>query len=256
MQEKLPKQQWFKIENILRTNYMMLVPIFDNYGALIARRGGSKYFMHVLQILNKDMTTVCYPRNDFDKGVNFLANKAVNNPAWADELNQEIVKYTKKYFSFAKSLENKDYAKLSNRELAETFNELIKYQKASHQSGQITTWLIDADQIFTKQLLSLLENKIKISGLKINIAETFSILTTPEKPSFMEIESQDSLEMVVLLRKDKSALRLFLKNDIGEIGDKLDQLKPALQKKIKDHYKKYLWLHYNYEGPILQLDYF
>lgn len=250
-------QKWFQIENIPRANYMMLVPIFDDYGALIARRGGSKYFMHVLWLLNRDMTTLCYLRNDFDKGINFLANKAVDNPVWADKLNQEIVKYTKKYFSFAKSLENKNYSKLSNHELAKTFNELIKHQRVSHHSGQITTWLIDADQqLFTKKLLSLLENKIKISGLQINIAEAFSALTTPEKPSFMEIESQDSLEIVALLRKDGEALNLFLKNDVGEIENKLSQLKPALQKKIKNHYKKYLWLHYNYEGPILQLDYF
>jgi phosphohistidine swiveling domain-containing protein len=250
-------QKWFQIENIPRANYMMLVPIFSDYGALVAGRGGSKYFMHVLWLLNKDMTTLCYLRDDFDKGIKFLANKAVNNPGWVDQRNQEIVKYTKKYFSFAKSLENKNYFKLSDRELVKTFKELIEYQKASHHSGQITTWLIDADQqLFTKRLLSLLENKIKISGQKINLAEAFSTLTTPEEPSFMEIESRDSLEMVTLLGKDRVAVNLFLKNDVGEIENKLNQLKPVLQKKIKNHYKKYLWLHYNYEGPILQLDYF
>lgn len=254
---KIYTQRWSQIENIPRVSYMMLVPILEGYGALIAKRGGSKYFMHVLWLVSRDMAVLCYLRNDLNKGINFLADKAVNNPAWADQLNQEIVKYTKKYFAFAKSLENKDYSKLSNRELAKTFNELIENQKVSNHSGQITTWLIDVDQqLFTKQLLSLLENKIKISGLKINIAEVFSILTTPEKPSFMEIESQDSLEMVTLLGKDRAAVSLFLKNDVKEIENKLNQLKPALQKKIKDHYKKYLWLHYNYEGPTLQLDYF
>ncbi|MFH2136354.1 MAG: PEP-utilizing enzyme [Patescibacteria group bacterium] len=257
MKEKLPKGKWFQIENIPRANYMMLVPILGDYGALIAKRGGSKYFMYFLWILNRDMTTICYLRNDFNKGIKFLADKALDNPAWVDGLNQEIVKYTKEYFAFAKSLENKNYSKLSNRDLIKTFNELLKYQRASHHSGQITTWLIDADQqLFTKKLFSLLENKIKISGLKFNVAEVFSTLTTPEKPSFMEVESQDSLEVVALLEKDKTARNLFLKNNIGEIENKLDQLKPVLKKKIKDHYKKYLWLHYNYQGPVLELDYF
>ena len=36
----------------------------------------------------------------------------------------------------------------------------------------------------------------------------------------------------------------------------MNELDKALRGKIENHYKKYLWLHYTYEGPILELDYF
>lgn len=92
--------------------------------------------------------------------------------------------------------------------------------------------------------------------MKINIADAFSKLTTPEKPSFVELESRYFLNIAILLQQDKKAKELFLKNDISEIEQRLNELKPELKRKIKNHYKKYLWLHYNYEGPVLELEYF
>lgn len=154
------KQKWFKIEDIPRVNYLMLVPIFENYGVLLAKQGGSHYFDYIIWIINKGTATLCYLRDDFDKGLNFLLKKTINNPSWAEKLNQNLIKQTKDYFAFAKGLENKNFSKLSNRQLVNTFNKLIKYQVKSHNTGQITTWLIDADkQLFSSYLLDILKKK-------------------------------------------------------------------------------------------------
>ncbi len=251
------KLKWFKIEDIPRVNYFMIIPIFKKYGYFIAKQGGSDYFNHVLWIFEKGTATLCYVRDDFNRGIEFLLNKITKNPSWAENLNKEIVGYTKKYLSFAKSLENKDYSKLSDNQLVRIFNQLVEYQRESHNSGQVTTWLIDADRhLFSNHLQNLLSSKAENSDENINLAETFSILTTPEKPSFVEIESRDSLNIVNLLEKDKRARDIFLRNNINEIEQQLHKMKPELRRKINFHYRKYLWLHYNYEGPILELDYF
>lgn len=124
-------------------------------------------------------------------------------------------------------------------------------------SGQITTWLIDADQqLFSNYLLDLLKEKIRFAKRKINLSEAFSLLTTPDKPSFVGLESRDSLVLVKSLAKDAKTKKIFLDNDAAALKNKVSEIRPDLQQKIKRHYQKYLWQYYNYEGPILELDYF
>ncbi len=251
------KQKWFKIEDIPKVNYFMLVPIFKEYGKFIAQRGGSNYFNRILWTFEKGTAGLCYLREDFNKGINFLLDKSVDNPLWAKKQNKELIKHTKKYISYAKSIENKNFSKLSNKDLAKDFENLVEFQRKSHNAGQITTWLIDADrQLFSNHLDGLLKNKIKASRLKINFPETFSTLTTPEKPSLTELESNGSLNIASLIKKNKIALKIFSKNNTSEIKNKLNKIEPNLRNKIQIHYKKYLWLHYNYEGPVLEFDYF
>jgi len=250
------KQKWFKIEDIPKVNYFMLVPILKKYGNFIAKQGGSKNFNHVLWTFEGGTAGLCYLRDDFNKGINFLLNRAVDNPAWAKKLNGEIVKYGKKYFSFAKSIENKNFSKLSKKDLATIFCRLMKLQRLSHNAGQITTWLIDGDQqLFSSRLFDLLKNKVKEKKIKINISETFSILTTPEKPSFVELESRQSLNIALALKKKEVARKIF-QSDIQDIKNKLNIISASLRKKMEAHNRKYLWMHYNYEGPILEFDYF
>lgn len=257
MIKSFKKQKWFKIEDIPKVNYFMLVPIFKKYGSFIAKQGGSGYFKHILWTFEKGTAGLCYLREDFNKGINFLLERVVNNPVWAEKVNKELVRHTKAYFSFTKSIENKNFQKLSDKELVNIFEKLIEFQRLSHNSGQITTWLIDADrQLFSDYLYNLLRNKIKTNRLKINFPETFSILTTPEKPSFVELESSGSLKIALLIKKNKKAQEIFLNNDILGIKNKLNKISPDLIKKIRSHYKKYFWLYYNYEGPILEFDYF
>lgn len=257
MTKNLKIKKWFKIEDIPKVNYFMLVPIVKKYGSFIAKQGGSSYFKYILWTFEKGTAGLCYLREDFNNGLDFLFKKAINNPEWAEKLNEGIVKYTKEYFAYAKSIENKDFSKLSKLELAKDFEKLIAFQLDSHNSGQITTWLIDADrQLFSNYLQDLLKNKIKASGEKINFVQAFSLLTTPEKPSFMELESSESLNIALSIKKNKVAQEVFFKNNISEIKNKLNKIEHSLRKKMQAHYKKYPWLHYNYEGPVLEFDYF
>lgn len=48
--DKLPNKTWFKIEDIPKCNFGMLIPIFEEYGAIIDKMGGSDNFYQVLWI--------------------------------------------------------------------------------------------------------------------------------------------------------------------------------------------------------------
>ena len=49
---------------------------------------------------------------------------------------------------------------------------------------------------------------------------------------------------------------MFKTKDAAGIIAGLKGLDPALRRKIVAHHKKYLWIHYTYEGPVLEFDYF
>jgi len=250
------KNLWFKIEAIPRCNYFMTVPVVKYYGDVVSKLGGGDYFKNVMWIVDNEISYLCYKRKDFDKGVNFLFNKAIENPGWLNKANNEIIKYTRKYYSHAKTLENKNFGRLNNKQLADAFVKLIEFQRKSHACGQMSTWLIDAEyNLFSNYLSDLTIDKLKnIKSRDIDSA-AFSLLTTPEKPSYINQEETDSLSIALEIFKDKKIKDLFLKNNTEIIIEKLNGL-PRLKSKIYNHHKKYLWLHYTYEGPVLELEYF
>jgi len=252
------KKVWFVAEYIPKINYTVMLPVFARYGHFIAQQGGGNYFNELVWIFRDGNAELCYISKDFDSGIHFLLNKVIKNPGWAEKINQSVLKLSKDYFSFARQLENKNFSIFSDSQLLKSYWQLVmKYQRKSHNSGQITTWLIDAEKsLFSNYLQDLLREKIKSHQVNINFSEAFTILTTPDKPEFLEQESKETLRIANILNKDKVARKIFLENEVSEIAKKLSLARPGLEKITSHHYNKYQWLHYTYQGPVLEYDYF
>lgn len=250
------KNSWFKIEAIPRCNYFMTETVVRYYGQVIYNLGGGKSFKNVMWIIDSGIAYLCYKRNDFNKGVNYLFNKALSDSNWLDKANQVVINHTKNYHTHTKTLENINFGQLTNKQLANTFDKLIELQRKSHESGQMSTWLIDAEyNLFSNYLSNLTINKLTNQDYKKIDSSTFSLLTTPTKPSFLDREEIESLKIAYEISKDKSLKELFVKNNSDELINLLIAF-PKIRNKILRHHKKYLWLHYTYEGPILELEYF
>ena len=156
----------------------MLVPVLKGYGEFIAAQGGGHHFKEVGWIYEKGTGYLSYRRDSFDRGINFLRDKIIKDPSWAAAANKDIIFYTEKYFKFAKKLEKEDFSKYTKKRLAKAFLDLMEHQRLSHISGQMTTWLIDAEQqLFTKYLLDFLNKRIKDLKLKIEAPVVFPVLT-------------------------------------------------------------------------------
>ena len=249
---------WFVIERIPDGNYIMTYAIFTDYGKHLKQQGLGSCLKQTFWVINDGVFDLCYVRSEFDKMVKKIFSKATNDLIWLAKINKEVEIFAKEYLIFAKSLLKFNLAELSNNQLIKNFNFLFNKQIKSHGWGQATTWLIDADyQLFSNYLFSYLKDKIRQSKLKIELASAFSILTTPLRPSFAEIENQESLKIVYEISRDK-AISLIFKNhaDVSRIEVELRKQKPALLKKLINYQKKWFWLHYNYRGPVLELDYF
>ncbi len=252
------KKNWFVAEYIPKINYTAMLPVFAEYGRFIRRLGGGDYFNKLIWIFRDGNADLCYIRNDFDNGICFLLKKVIKNPAWAEKINKLILKTSKEYISFARKIENNNFSDLSDHQLFRLYWQLVmNYQRKSHNSGQITTWLIDAEKnLFSNYLLDSLKQRITKNKLKFHISEVFAILTTPDRPGYLEMESRDALKIVITLNKDIVAKKIFLENETKNISKKLKLKKPKLERLTYLHYKKYKWLHYTYQGPILGYEYF
>ncbi|MDD5291402.1 MAG: PEP-utilizing enzyme [Patescibacteria group bacterium] len=249
---------WFVAERIPDVNYIMTYNIFIGYGKRFKEQGLGDYLKQLLWVIKDGVFNLCYAREEFDGLVKRIFAKATNDLAWLAKINKEVEIFAREYLVFSKSLLKLDLKRLSNRQLIEKFNQLLEFQIRSHSYAQATTWLIDADyQLFSNYLFNYLKEKIRQNKLKFELSSVFSTITTPLSPSFVEIENQESLKIAYEIFKDKGTCLIFKKNDnVSKIEAELKKQKPALLKKLKNHQKKWFWLHHSYRGPVLELDYF
>jgi len=256
--KKTEKDTWFVIERIPDASYIMTYTIFVDYGKRLKRQGLGDCLKQVFWIVNDGVFDLCYIRSEFDRMVKRIFTKATSDLIWLAKINKEVEIFSKEYLVMAKSLLKFNLSKLSNKQLIKRFNFLFDKQIKSHSWGQATTWLIDADyQLFSNYLFNYLKDKIRQDKLKLEPSGVFPFITTPLRPSFMEIENQESLKIAYKISRDKVASLIFKKNDnVSKIEVELKKQKSALFKKLKKHQEKWFWLHYNYRGPVLELDYF
>ena len=249
---------WFAIEKIPDGNYIMTYAIFTDYGKRLKQQGLGSCLKQIFWIVNDGIFDLCYVRSEFDKMVKKIFAKATNDLIWLAKINKEVEIFAREYLIFAKSLLKLNLAELSNKQLIKKFNLLFDKQIKSHGLGQATTWLIDADyQLFSNYLFDYLKNKIRQEKIEIDTTTIFPLLTTPLRPSFAEIENQESLKLAYEISQDKIASLVFKKSDdVSKIEKELKTKRPILFKKLIRHQKKWFWLHYNYRGPVLELDYF
>ncbi len=178
-------------------------------------------------------------------------------PKFIQSIHQKTENLVKEYFKCSKTVLKKDLTKLTNKQLFTIYKNLIDYQKKSHGYAITTTWFVDSDgEDFSKLLIKRIEKIIKNKKTKLDSAEVFSILTTPDKLSLASKEEMESLKILKEIKSDKLAYKIFQQKDITKIENNLSKLKSELKNKILRHYKKWRWVLYTYIGPAYELDYY
>jgi len=128
-----------------------------------------------------------------------------------------------------------NFQNYTNKELIKIYNKVDYYKTKSHGMGASITWHADADkERFSKYLINSLDNHIKKNKLNLSVAETFSILTTPIKPSLEEKEEMAVLRLAKEIKQKQGTKNVFTKE---------------AYKKIERLHFNYCWLTYQYLGP-------
>lgn len=248
---------WFVLERIPDLNYAMGYTALKRYGRYIARQGGGDFLRECMFIFEDGNAKICYRRGQFHRCAEYIVTKAVCDVIWLRKTNQSVELLARRYRTVAEqTLRRRPYRRLTDRSLVNALLKLIEAQAASLSSGQTTTWIIDAEAGFTTYLLSYLKQRIVERNLKLNAAEVFSLLTTPLKPSYTEIESRELLALTVRISRRPALKRLIVRTPLDELPQALRRADPALLRALTSHQRRWFWLHHNYRGPVLDLAYF
>ena len=251
------RDPWFVIERIPDLNYVMAYTILKRYGRYVKQQGGGSFLREIIFIIEDGNAKLCYRRDQLHRTAQYIAAKAVRDVAWLAKANRVVAVAARRYRAFAsQQLRRRPYRKLSDRALANALRDLITAQGASHATGQTTTWLIDAEDHFTTYLFDYLKARAAEQKLKLNVAEVFSALTTPLKPSYTEIESREILALAVRIGRRPALKRLIIRTPLEALPDALRRADPVLLRALTRHQRRWFWLHHNYRGPVLDLAYF
>ncbi len=178
------------------------------------------------------------PLDELKVTVEWIKEKVVSNPEWADKLHQETEKINKEFFDFAKSLVDVDFKEFSDSKLLSVYRKLRKFSGNSHARAVSTTWFMDSEgEVYSNYLRQQLNDLLKTQGIVDSAKEVdyFILLTSPTRSNFAQEEEIEFLELL----------------------QKINKL-PAVEKDkiIYDYYKKWRWTPYGYIGPAYTLEYY
>ncbi|MFA6466276.1 MAG: PEP-utilizing enzyme [Patescibacteria group bacterium] len=204
-----------------------------------------------------DLVGAYIPLKQLREFIEAILHTIKTKPNFIFHLQRDGLKDVSELFKFVRKNRRTDFGKMSSIELVYFHNKLQSYFYKAQGRLTLTTWFVDSDgEDLTKFLWGMVENKIKESNLNLNPAEVFSILTTPDKASMSLKEEIEALRILLLIKADKSARKLFSHKDPKYIENNLDRIESKLKNKIISHYKKWLWVPYTYIGPAYELDYY
>jgi phosphohistidine swiveling domain-containing protein len=169
--------------------------------------------------------------------------------------HKETYKLIEKCFKTSRKNLKKNLSKLSNKELAKAYIDVLTDYENSHQQSLGSTWYIDSHGgTFAKSLLERTKNLVSEHDAGLNPAEVFTILTTSEKISLGRQEEIESLKVLKSILSNPKSRKIF--SELKSFNQVPVGISGGLKKSILSHYNKWFWTPFGYLGPAYGLDYY
>jgi phosphohistidine swiveling domain-containing protein len=245
--------------SIHRSGYSLAAPCL--YGIINAQKvlfGKDKKpvlnkFFFVFEGVN--LTQAPHDKAQLRKAVEAIIEKIIKQPQKVAKIHQQTYQLNDEYFAYAQGCVRLNLLKISNKELGKAYLKLSEWQEKAHQYALTTTWYLDSDgEDFSKLLIEKTKEFCIQSGLNINFANVFSVLTTSHKGSLAAKEELESLKIVKLIMNDKSTKEIFL--NLENYQKIPTGVNSRIGSAIKRHFEKWRWFAFNYMGPAYDIDYF
>ncbi len=201
----------------------------------VPKKNGKQLFSEWYLEHEKGATTAFVKVSEIDSVSEWIKDKIITDPDWADELHKETEKLNWEYFNYAKELSRIDPAGLSDSDLADECRKLRRLQLDSHVKAISTTWFLDSNnETYSNFLRENLKKHLESIGIcdPVKQIEYFTLLTSPTRTNFAQEEQLDFLRLL---------------KEVG--GSQEDE-------KIKAHYEKWRWTPYGYTGPAYDLQHY
>ncbi len=203
----------------------------------------------------KDGTSrLLFNKKEFEQMGKMILEKLLKQPEWFAQLNRNIEMQCVRLMKLGTLLKDIDHTLLDNSSLGRLIEYALDAKMESHFSG-IPAGVLDIEFYhFTNHLHKLLQLKGNQGLSKQN--EAFRILTTPTKPSFGQLEEQELFGICEMIKNNPAAKEFFTAPEARTIEEKLPGTFPEIDQAIHEHYQRYCWLCYMYQGPAYKKDYF
>jgi phosphohistidine swiveling domain-containing protein len=186
--------------------------------------------------------------------INETIKMILNNYSLVKKIHNETFELYEKVHAFANELAALDWTKLSNNKLAKLFIDFVDLQEVAHAHALATTWFVDSEEDFSKYLANLTNEYVAKSGVNLDPADVFSILTTPNKNSLQIIEEIESLQVLKIISSNRSDKKII--TNLTDCTTIPVGLSDKSIEAIVHHFEKWHWEPYGYLGPAYKIDHY
>ncbi len=203
----------------------------------------------------KKITTIYYDLESTNILGTWLLDKIIKDHKFYHLVINKIYYYSKELLKFSTELKELDLDSMSNRDLLKLSSQ---YEK---KLGKLRIWgwmppILDGifEPFLSNYILEKLTIFLKAKKQISKIADYYSLLSSSERMSEVQIESLARLKLLLVLKNNKKYLKAFQSLNSQEFknwGKRFPQAFILLNK----HLQKFGWLTYAYTGPAMNLDY-
>ena len=194
-----------------------------------------------------------YDLDDYNSFAKFVFNKLSSDRRFARLMLGHVYAAIRRRHLFDKKVLRTNLQRLSNTKLAVLFEKFYWY------FFDMSAWSVPfafteyGTPLWTNYLMSYL-NKLDLLSSQMP-AEIYQILTSNSKQTYTAREKENILKLAMTVKKSRALKALFRKPTERIIG-----LAPVQQKvfwhKLKQHVRRYAWINFGFEGPLLSEEYF
>lgn len=194
-----------------------------------------------------------YGLEAYNAMANFFFKKFCADKNFTKHVLNNANRISKEFYQYNLTLKKTDFSLLTNKQLAQKFRKFYQY------FYQMSTWSVPfsyteyGTPLWTNALTKYL-NTLKIPK-KYTTLEIFQILSANQKKTYTAKEKESILALASEVKKSAKLSRIFKKSPT-EIISQLAKYQQLFLNKIKNHEKKYNWINFAFEGPLLDLAYF
>jgi len=248
---------------------MALKKAFDRQGILIypwyvsdvvATRGigrisGGRKIKKVFMYIDDNLTNVYYEKKSTDALGRWLLTRIIKDKKFYHLVIKKIYSYSDQLLDFCANLKKTKPTRLSDRELLKIYSD---YEK---KLGELRIWgwvpvILDGffEPFFSDYLMKDFLKFLNKHDRAAKIADYYSLLSTSEKMSEVQVESLARLKLLIKISQIAGGRTAIKTISAGKINNFKKKFSPAGEL-IAKHLKKFGWLTYSYAGPVMSFEY-
>ena len=206
--------------------------------------------VNFVEKISNNNTEHCYQPKNWQKAHEILVVQIRKNPNFLRVNNFLAVQnYGKKQVAYAKQISGKNLAKSTSQQLNNYYQKYCQLNTELYGYGLLLPLLdFQTTTFLTDEISKFLKNK--------KATQYFSILTTPLQDTFNKVQEFNLLKILIQIRKKTGLLTLFKELESAKLVLVLPEKNKAVWQQIRNHTRKYAWVHYVYQGPAADEAYF